>query len=343
MDVDLHWIGSGAGFEREAANDHHIPFHIVRTGKLRRYLARATVVDAIKVPVGTWQAGKLLRGIRPDVIFSTGGFVSVPTVVAGRFLGIPSLTHEQTASLGLATRINARFCDVVALSFPGPGRVSTRRGCQVIVTGNPIRSSVTRGDRKMLHALFDLPHDLPLLYVTGGAQGAHALNTVVAQSLPELLEHTSIIHQCGPRSGNGDHARLMQLRNTLEPTMRVRYHPVERVHDELAHIYASASLIVGRSGAGTVAELAALGIPSVLVPLPGAEEQLMNAHVLADAGAATIIPQDDLSAETLVHTVTCLVANPQRLQAMRAAALTVSPKDASARLCDALIALAAKD
>lgn len=341
MNVELHWIGSQSGFEGEAAAAQNIPFHTVRTGKLRRYLARATVIDAIRIPIGVWEAGALLRRIQPDVIFSTGGFVSVPTVVAGRFSGVPCLTHEQTASLGLATRINARFCDVVALSFPGHGKIFTRKGTEVVVTGNPIRSSISRGERKILLALFDIPPELPLLYVTGGAQGAQALNTTVAEALPELLQHVTIIHQCGPQSGNGDHARLVRLRDKLQPDERVRYHPVERVSDELAHIYASATLVVGRSGAGTVAELAALGVPSILVPLPGADEQRKNARVLADVGASIIIPQGELTSSRLVATVQCLISSPGRLQKMRAAALSVAPKDPTNRLCDAIVALAA--
>ncbi len=276
----------------------------------------------------------------PHVIFSTGGFVSVPTVIAGRMCGIPSITHEQTASLGLATRINARFCDVVALSFAGPGKICTRNGTEVVVTGNPIRSSVCQGKREMLLTLFDIPSELPLVYVTGGAQGAHALNDVVADALPKLLEHVAVIHQCGPQSGNGDHARLVQLRDKLAPDKRIRYHPVERVSGELAHIYASAALVVGRSGAGTVAELATLGIPSVLVPLPGADEQLKNARVLADRGAAVIIPQDELTPDRLVSTITSLVSNPARLNKMGHAALSVAPEDPVNSLSDAIVALA---
>lgn len=340
MNVDLHWIGSDSGFEGAAAAEHSILFYTVRTGKLRRYFASATFIDTLKIPVGIWEARTLLRRIKPDVIFSTGSFVSVPTVVAGRFSGIPCLTHEQTASLGLATRINARFCDVVALSFPGPGKVFTRKGTEVIITGNPIRSSIRQGDRKTLLRLFDIPPELPLVYVTGGAQGAHAINTTVADALSELLKHVAIIHQCGPQSSNGDHARLVRLRDRLEPEQRVRYHPVERVSDELAHIYASAALVVGRSGAGTVAELAALGVPSILVPLPGAEEQLRNAHVLADAGASIIIPQGKFTPETLTATVQCLVNSSERLQKMREAALGVAPDDPTNRLCDAIVALA---
>ena len=342
LPVDLHWIGSAKGFERSAAAEHNIPFHVVRTGKLRRYLALETLVDTFRVPAGIYEARRLLKKLQPDVIFSTGGFVSTPTVVAGRLCNIPSLTHEQTASVGLATRINARFCDVVALSFAGTGKLRTRPGTEIVVTGNPVRPQLLTGDRDVLLSLFDIPANLPLLYVTGGAQGAQALNEIVATALPQLVREMAIIHQCGPQEGNGDYARLVTLRDNLAPDMRVRYYPVERVGDELAHIYAGASVVLGRAGAGTVAELATLGVPAVLVPLPGADEQYRNARVLADVGAAVIIPQDDLTPERLVETLRCIVSDDERNATMRAAARTRTMDNPAIRISDALLKLAAR-
>lgn len=338
--VELQWIGSDGGFERRAAKEHAIPFHTVSTGKLRRYFSWTTLADVFRVPYGVYEARKLLKQLQPDVIFSTGGFVSVPTVAAGRLCGIPSLTHEQTASLGLATRINARFCDVVALSYPGTTKISKRKDAEIVITGNPVRPSITNGDRRMLLTLFDIPENLPLLYVTGGAQGAHALNEIIAAALPSLLDQVAVIHQCGPQSGNGDHRRMLDLRDKINPAQRVRYHPVERVGDELAHIYAGAALVIGRAGAGTVAELSALGLPSLLVPLPGADEQMRNAELLSHIGAAVIMRQDGLTAEMLAARVTSLVRDEDKLTAMRAAALSIAPQDPVSRLSDALIALA---
>lgn len=338
--VDLHWIGSHAGFERDAAIEHDIPFYAVRTGKLRRYLSLETAVDTLRVPAGVFEARRLLKRIRPDVIFSTGGFVSTPTVMAGRMLDIPVLTHEQTASLGLATRINARFCDVVALSFPGNSTVKTRRNARVVVTGNPVRPTVTNGSRDSLRTLYDVPDSLPIVYVTGGAQGAQALNKVVESALHELIQDAVVIHQCGPQAGNGDYKRLVELRERLAPGVQTRYFPVERVGGELAHVYAAASLVIGRAGAGTVAELATLGIPSILVPLPGAEEQLRNARILADAGGAIIIQQSHLTPEHLTETVRNIISDATRVADMREAARSVAATDSATRLADELVQLA---
>ena len=340
--IELHWIGSHSGFEREAALEHDIPFYAVRTGKLRRYLSLETAVDTFRVPAGVVETRRLLKRIRPDVIFSTGGFVSTPAVVAGRMLGIPSLTHEQTASLGLATRINARFCDVIALSYPGTDTLKTRRNARILVTGNPVRPTIRNGSRESLRRLYDMPDDMPVIYVTGGAQGAQALNAVVESALPQLIEDTIVIHQCGPQSGNGDYSRLVALRERLDQASQSRYFPVERVGSELAHVYAAASLVVGRAGAGTVAELATLGIPAVLVPLPGAEEQLRNARVLADAGGAVIIPQQELTSRRLHETVKSIVADGPRVSKMRAAARSMGANDPAARIADVLLELASR-
>lgn len=338
--VDLHWIGSHTGFERDAARDRDIPFYPVRTGKLRRYIALETLGDVFRVPVGMMEARKLLRAIRPDVIFSTGGFVSTPTVVAGRLLGIPSLTHEQTASLGLATRINARFCNTIALSFPNQDNLKTRSGARIVVTGNPVRSWILNGDREAFHSLYGLPVDLPVVYVTGGAQGAHALNAAVGEALPNLLRHAAIVHQCGPQSGNGDFQRLLDLRLQLDGTLQERYVPIERVGDELAHIYAASTLVVGRAGAGTVAELAAAGLPSILVPLPGADEQRRNANVLERNGGAIVIDEEDLTPGRLLDEIGRITGNPAIRSAMATAACKASADDPAGKISDELARLA---
>lgn len=334
------WIGSDGGFEAEAAREHGIRYVAIRTGKLRRYFSLSTALDAWRVPAGIWQARSILQRFRPDAIFSTGGFVSVPTVAAGRLLGIPALTHEQTATVGLATKINARACDVVALSYDSPERPRTRRGARVIVTGNPVRRALFAGDRSEARRLLPLAFERPLVYVTGGAQGAQALNQVVGQALPQLLTQVEILHQCGPNNGNGDFARLTALHATLPAEHLRRYLPIERVGDELAHVYAATVLVVGRSGAGTVAELAALGIPAILVPLPGADEQRRNAEVLVAAGAARMLPQAELTPARLAAEVNDFIGNPDRLAAMRTSADRFQEGEPADLLIEELLRLA---
>lgn len=339
--VEVLWIGSGNPFERDAAALVGAEYHAIQTGKLRRYVSLQTPIDAGRIPLGVGQSWLILRRWKPDVVFSTGGFVSVPTVLAARLRGIPTLTHEQTAHIGLATRINARFADVVALSFDrSRSLVNPRRG-RTVVTGNPVRATVLGGSREAALTRFSLAGELPLVYVTGGAQGARALNAVVADALVALLGYVELLHQCGPAAIHDDFLTLSARAAALPDPLSSRYRVVETVGEELGDVFAAATLVVGRAGAGTVNELGALGIPSILVPLPGAEEQRQNALQLADTGGAIVIAQDDLTPQRLVNEVRQLVENPARLQAMATAACSHSPANAAERIVDELVALAA--
>jgi UDP-N-acetylglucosamine--N-acetylmuramyl-(pentapeptide) pyrophosphoryl-undecaprenol N-acetylglucosamine transferase len=342
VELDALWIGSRGGFESAAAADLGVPFSAIRVGKLRRYPSIQTLFDSVRVPVGTIEAWRILRAFRPEVVFSTGGFVSVPGIVASRQLGIPSITHEQTAHVGLATRINARFCDVVALSFDRSRRWLQDSRARIVVTGNPVRQIIHQGDAARVARFFHLPGDRPLVYITGGAQGSRDINAVVAEALPALLDDVQIVHQCGPRALHGDFNMLGAIAASLPPAQRARYRVRERIGAELGDLYAAADLVVGRAGAGTVAELAVAGAASLLVPLPGAEEQLQNALYLQEAGAAVILPQDELTARRLTDEVLFLTRDASRVAAMRKAARGAATFDAAARLADEIVALAGR-
>ncbi|MEZ4570291.1 MAG: undecaprenyldiphospho-muramoylpentapeptide beta-N-acetylglucosaminyltransferase [Thermomicrobiales bacterium] len=335
------WIGSKQGAERRAADEHAIPYKAVSVGKLRRYVSLRTVPDTARVPLGVLQSLPALRRFRPDVIFSTGGYVGVPAVVAGRMLGIPSLTHEQTAALGLATRINARFSRTVALSHDRDIRPRVAAGGRVIVTGNPIRSWLHDGSKEKAGCRFGLNSGLPVIYVTGGAQGALAINDAVEAALPELLEFVEIVHQTGPNEFNGSYDKLTRSSRELPEQLRSRYHLTERVGRELGDLYAAADIVLGRSGAGTVAELAALGLPSILIPLPGAVEQLENARILERAGAAVIVDQANLTPERLIVEISSLAESTEKRDAMVAAARSTVGEESPARLLvEEILALA---
>jgi UDP-N-acetylglucosamine--N-acetylmuramyl-(pentapeptide) pyrophosphoryl-undecaprenol N-acetylglucosamine transferase len=340
-DVEALWLGSHSGVEQSAAQRAGIVFIPIQTGKFRRYLSLRTPVDLVRIPIGVAQALRTLKRVRPDVVLSTGGFVSVPTVIAARMLHIPSLTHEQTATVGLATRINARFASVIALSFEQSRRQLAASKARVIVTGNPIRTSLFNGSGEEALRSFGFSPDLPLVYVTGGALGAHAINEAVQSALPELLKTTQVVHQCGAASGNGDLPLLLKARAALSSELQARYVVRERIDDELPDLYAAAALVVGRAGAGTVAELAALGKPSLLIPLPGTggDEQTVNARVLADAEAAVLLPQTELTPTRLVTEIQTLLTSG-RLASMSEAALTCGQPDAAERLAAEILSLA---
>ena len=341
--IDAHWICSAGGVESEHAARAGVPFSTIATGKLRRYLDAKTVPDAARVPLGILQARRLLRRLRPDVVYSTGGFVSVPTVIAATRLA-PVLTHEQTAILGLATRINARFAAVVAVSYEETAALAATVRGRVVVTGNPVRATLTDGDAARGLTRYGFTSDLPLLYVTGGARGASALNQRLGDLLPDLLEVCQVLHQTGPAVANDDAADLRRRRDGWSTNQQARYHVTEFVRDELPDVYAAAALVLGRAGAGTVAELAVLGKPSVLIPLPGAggDEQTRNARLLVNAGGAVLLPQDAATPQVLNATLRDLLGDSARLARMAEGARRVGAPDAAARLADELLALAGR-
>lgn len=343
--VEARWLGSRDGIERDAAARAGVPFRAIPTGKLRRYLSAQTPLDLARIPAGAVQAWRDLHADRPDVLFSTGGFVSVPTVVAARLAGgIPILTHEQTAILGLATRINLRAADVLAVSYDATAAMAGGTRARVVVTGNPVRASLRGGDADRGRARFGFSPELPVLYVTGGARGASPLNQRLAALLPDLLETYQVLHQAGPASANADASELASRRETWSAVLRDRYRVVEFVRDELADVYAAADLVLGRAGAGTVAELAYLGKPAVLIPLPGTggDEQTHNGRLLADAGGAVLLPQGQATPDRLRAELSSLLADAPRRASMAARARAVGRPDAAAALADELLALAGK-
>ena len=246
----------------------------VATGKLRRssnplgMLTAANMKDMARVPLGVAQARSIVADFKPDVILSTGGYVAVPIGIAAGMLRRPLVVHEQTVRLGLANRLLAKRATRVAVSSPStlellPEAVRER----TVVTGNPVRAEVLAGEPlKAVDALglHSFDPDLPVLYVTGGAQGSVQINTLVTEALPWLLQQANVIHQSGPNNLQD----MFDRTATLPAELAARYRVTGFVGAELPDVLALADVVISRSGAGTIAELTALGKPAVLVPLP---------------------------------------------------------------------------
>ncbi len=340
--LELLYIGSEAGVERRVMAEMGVPYAAIQTGKLRRYFSPQTPVDLfVRLPAGFLQEIGHVRRFRPDVIFSTGGYVCVPTVLGGWLLRVPSLTHEQTALVGLANRIAGRFATRVAVSFPQSARFFPPR--KVIVTGNPVRPSILNGDALHAASMFGFDPAVPTLYVTGGAQGSHAINLAVCKSLPRLLECCQVIHQCGEGpNGTGEDIKMLQeAREALSPEQKGRYRVQPYIGEELGDIYALCVLVLGRAGAGTINELANLGKPSVLVPLPGAAggEQEANARALESAGGAVVLLESNLTPDALADTVCALIVDPKKLSQMTEGARKLSTPNAADAIVDEILKL----
>lgn len=339
--LSLMYLGSRGGTEASVVPLLGIPFRAVTTGKLRRYLSVENALDAFRIPIGVLQALYHLLVFRPDVIFATGGYVSVPTVIAGWMLHKKILMHEQTGTLGLANRINARFASDIALSFENTTGVPAR--LRAVVTGNPVRREVFAGTRDEAARHFNLSRDLPTVYVTGGAQGAHIINQTVQAILPKLLEAAQVIHQCGSAPGTqADYESLLQTVKQLPENLQRRYVLHGYIGQEIGLVYALADLVVSRAGAGTVNELATLGKPAVLIPLPGTryDEQTKNAERFANLKAGVMIEQARLTPQYLLDTVRSLLSDRGKLEKMSAAGRSASSEGAANHIARLLIEIA---
>jgi UDP-N-acetylglucosamine--N-acetylmuramyl-(pentapeptide) pyrophosphoryl-undecaprenol N-acetylglucosamine transferase len=299
---DVHYIGSQDGMEKNliAALDG-VVYHGIATGKLRRYFSWQNFIDPFRVIKGYVQARRLIRSIKPDVIFSKGGFVSVPVVLAAG--KIPVVAHESDYSPGLSNRIASRFTDKVCVSFEDTlPHVPKGRG---IFTGTPIRPALYEGSRERAITFTGLSGGKPVLLVMGGSLGAQKLNELVRAALPVLSGTYDVIHLCGRGKNDCGCAAC-------------GYNQYEYIDKEFPDLFALSDIVLSRAGANSVFELLALNKPSVLVPLTSAStrgDQLLNAQYFEKKGYAMVLDQNTATAETLIAAVNAVYADRARYAA----------------------------
>jgi UDP-N-acetylglucosamine--N-acetylmuramyl-(pentapeptide) pyrophosphoryl-undecaprenol N-acetylglucosamine transferase len=328
-DGRIVWLGSRSGPERGLVEAAGIAFREIPVGKLRRYLSISNVTDVFRILGGLAASLRVLASERPALLFSKGGFVSVPPVVAARLLGIPAFTHESDLDPGLATRINARFCEQVLVSHPGTADhfPPALRG-RVVVTGNPLRAEIYAANAAEGRRIAGCAPGDRLVLVLGGSSGAAFLTGLVAPVAGELCSRgIRLVHQTGEgkQGASGVPGCLV----------------MPFIGAELPHLMAGADLVVSRAGANTLAELAALGRPSLLVPLSAAVsrgDQVRNAEAYRAAGAAEVMPEEAASPAALRDRVRALLADSERLAAMGNAARGLATADPAARIADMLAA-----
>ncbi|MBR7829389.1 UDP-N-acetylglucosamine--N-acetylmuramyl-(pentapeptide) pyrophosphoryl-undecaprenol N-acetylglucosamine transferase [Actinospica sp. MGRD01-02] len=339
--LSVSWVGARGKLEERIAGEHGIEFLPVATGKLRRarnplgMLTWTNIKDLARVPWGAVQACGIVRRLRPDVVVGFGGYVAVPVSVAAWLCRRPLVIHEQTVRLGLANRILARLAKVTAVSSEStlgllPG------GARAELVGNPIRAELFGGEPDRAVAALGLDgfdRALPTVYVTGGALGARQINNLIVESLPWLLKQANVVHQCGAAEID----RMREAATALSPELAPRYHVAEFIGAELPDLFALADLVVARSGAGTIAELSALGKPAVLIPLASSAggEQSFNARYLDERGAARAL-LGEVTGEDLRAAIGALLDDPAARGKMAEHARELGKPDA-ARTLSALI------
>ncbi len=290
--VTITYIGSKNGIEKELVMDKNIPYRSISTGKLRRYFDVKNFTDPFRILAGFFQSIGHLRKVKPDIIFSKGGFVSVPVVLAGRLLKIPVVCHESDMTPGLATKISTPFASKVLTTFEETlAYLPSNKG---VHTGSPIRQSLSKGSRDKGYAFTGLNQDKPIILVMGGSLGSVKINQSLRGILPILLDTYQVVHLCG--KGHVDSSL-----NSLDG-----YRQYEYISEELMDIFAITDGIISRAGSNAINEFVYLHIPSLLIPLSKAAsrgDQILNAQSFAKKGYSLILEEENLTDQTLLQSI----------------------------------------
>jgi UDP-N-acetylglucosamine--N-acetylmuramyl-(pentapeptide) pyrophosphoryl-undecaprenol N-acetylglucosamine transferase len=321
--AEILFIGTARGIENRLVPAAGFPLRLVQVGALKNVSLMTRLHTFSDLPRSVWEARRIFREFHSDVVIGVGGYASGPGMLAAVLMRIPTLVFEPNFVPGFANRVVARFVSAAAVHFEETGRYF--RHCEV--TGVPVREAFFQ--------IFGEPAS-PTVLIFGGSQGAHAINLIVKESAAELLSRIPglrIIHQTGERDFTDVQAAYAKLGGAVE---------AHRFIDDMPGAFARASLLICRSGASTVAEATAAGKPAVFVPFPRAadDHQKRNAEALERAGAAVMLEESKLSRQTLVETVTSLLANPSRLVEMGEAARKLSHPNAARDIASMVAKLA---
>ena len=298
---DIRYIGSYNGMERKLIENAGIPYDGISSGKLRRYFDLKNFSDPFRVLKGYAEALKLLRKYKPDVLFSKGGFVAVPVVLAAKHYHIPTIIHESDMTPGLANKLCIPSAKWVCCNFPETLKYLPTG--KAVLTGSPIRAELLQGDRLAGLQYTNLSAAKPIILVIGGSLGSVKVNGAVRSILPKLLEQFQVIHICG--KGNLDES-------LIGTSGYVQY---EYVDSPLKHLFAAADLIVSRAGANSICEILALRKPNVLIPLSAAAsrgDQILNAKSFQKQGFSEVLQEEELSSEVLLSSILSLYENRQK-------------------------------
>ena len=300
LGYDIQYIGSYDGIEKKLIEEFDIPYHGISSGKLRRYFDLKNFSDPFRVMKGFVQSKKILKQLKPDIIFSKGGFVSVPVVQAAKTLHIPVIIHESDMTPGLANRLAIPAASKVCCNFPET--ISHLPEGKAVVTGSPIREELRKGNRLAALQFCGFTAEKPVLLIIGGSLGSVAVNQAIRGILPELLKTFQVIHLCG--KGNLD--------ESLNGTSG--YVQYEYIKKELADLFALADVVVSRAGANAICELLELRKPNLLIPLSAAAsrgDQILNAASFEKQGFSMVLQEEDLTPDRLLSSILELFQNRQ--------------------------------
>ena len=294
----ISYIGSYNGIEKSLIQELGIPYYGISSGKLRRYFDIKNFSDPFRVLKGYSQAKKLMKQLKPDVVFSKGGFVTVPVVLAAKKRKIPAIIHESDMTPGLANKLCLSSATKICCNFPET--VSTLPADKAVLTGTPIRQELLHGDKEAARNFCGFSSDKPVLLVIGGSLGAASVNENVRKILPELLKEFQVIHLCG--KGKTD--------SSLEHT--AGYVQYEYIKEELPDLFALADIVISRAGANAICELNALAKPNLLIPLSANAsrgDQILNARSFERQGYSMVLEEEEITESVLMDSIHKLYEN----------------------------------
>lgn len=301
---DIHYIGSYTGIEKKLIEDMRIPYHGISSGKLRRYFDVKNFSDPFRVVKGCSEASRLIKSLKPDVVFSKGGFVSVPVVMAAKNHKVPTIIHESDMTPGLANKLCIPSASKICCNFP-EAMEHLPKG-KAVLTGTPIRQELFRGNPVNALQFTGLKANKPTILVIGGSTGSVTVNEAVRECLDELLQTYQIIHLCG--KGKLD----------IAYENREGYVQYEYIKKELSSLLALADIVISRAGANAICELQALAKPNLLIPLSAKAsrgDQILNAESFKKQGFSYVLPEEELTKETLLDAVNQVYTNRSTYQA----------------------------
>lgn len=298
---EISYIGSYDGIEKRLIEEQGVPYYGISSGKLRRYFNPKNFSDPFRVIKGYGQSIKLLKKIKPDVVFSKGGFVSVPVVLAAKFCRIPAIIHESDITPGLANKLAIPGAVKVCCNFPETLNYLPKE--KAVLTGSPIRQELLKGSADAGRTYCKFPEaSKPVILIIGGSSGSRAINNTVRELLPQLLPDYNVIHLCG--KGNLD----------TSLTQTAGYLQLEYANQELADLFALSDLVISRAGANAICELLALHKPNILIPLSANAsrgDQILNANSFQAQGFSYVLEEENLSPETLRSAITHVIAEKE--------------------------------
>lgn len=332
--ADFLFIGANGPFNGVIA-DFGIPIKTIKANKSRGYWLADNIINLITLPFGAIQAFFYVYLFMPDAVFSKGGYASFPVVLAAWFFRIPIIIHESDSVAGLATVIEAKMANKVAISFAETGKYFPKN--KIIFTGNPVRREIFQGDKERAIEAFGLKRDLPVILILGGSHGAQKINNAVMESLFKIIAKAQVIHQCGV----DNYEDLKQTVSDFGPVNIENYHLYPFLSDNLKDAYAISDLVVSRAGANNIAEIINLNKPVILVPLPSSAggHQLRNAYYYTSRGAALLLDETNLTPNLLYDAIFGLLDDKSKQMRMIRAARQLMSLDAARLIADEIIKL----